>query len=126
VSSDTRNRAEAAFRKEQQALTAQRLGPNMKQKMRATQEKTARLRALRLAKEGANKEASKQETPHSLDWRSASFHPPRRFDLSITLVGRRTAQDRTEANSHLETAAKQLKALGRISGLFFKCAEIIG
>jgi hypothetical protein len=60
MSSDTRNRADAASRKEQQALDGSKAWLEYEAKMRATQEKTARLRALRLAKEGANKEASKK------------------------------------------------------------------
>jgi len=63
MDSDTaRARAEAAFRKEQQARDGAKARLEYEAEMRATQEKTARLRALRLAKEkeAADKEASKK------------------------------------------------------------------
>jgi hypothetical protein len=55
-----RARAEAAFRKEQQARDGAKAWLEYEAGMRATQEKTARLRALRLAKEAADKQASKK------------------------------------------------------------------
>ena len=60
MDSDTaRARAEAAFRKEQQALDGAKARLEYDAESRATQEKTARLRALRLAKEAADKETGK-------------------------------------------------------------------
>jgi hypothetical protein len=55
-----RTRAEAAFRKEQQAREGAKAWVEYEAGMRATQEKTARLRALRLAKEAADKETGKK------------------------------------------------------------------
>jgi hypothetical protein len=58
-----RTRAEAAFRKEQQAREGAKAWVEYEAGMRATQEKTARLRALRLAKlakEAADKGAGKK------------------------------------------------------------------
>jgi hypothetical protein len=57
-----RTRAEAAFRKEQQAREGAKAWVEYEAGMRATQEKTARLRALRLAKEALAKEAADKET----------------------------------------------------------------
>ena len=58
MDSDTaRNRAEAAFRKEQQARDGAKAMLEYEAGMRAVQEKTARLRALRLAKQAAEQEA---------------------------------------------------------------------
>jgi len=59
MDSDTaRARAEAAFRKEQQARDGASARLEYDVAMRAVQEKTARLRALRLAKQAAEQEAS--------------------------------------------------------------------
>jgi hypothetical protein len=56
-----RTRAEAAFRKEQQAREGAKAWVEYEAGMRATHEKTARLRALRLAKEAADKEAGNEK-----------------------------------------------------------------
>ena len=59
MDSDTaRTRAEAAFRKEQQARDGAKAMHEYEAQMRAIQEKTARLRALRLAKQAAEQDAS--------------------------------------------------------------------
>jgi hypothetical protein len=55
-----RARAQAAFRKEEQAREGAKAWLEYEAEARATQEKTARLRALRLAKEAADKDASKK------------------------------------------------------------------
>lgn len=61
MDSDTaRARAEAAFRKEQQAREGANARLEYDAAMRAVQEKTARLRALRLAKEAADQEADRK------------------------------------------------------------------
>jgi hypothetical protein len=52
-SDSTRTRAEAAFRKEEQAREGAKAWLEYEAQARATQEKTARLRALRLAREVA-------------------------------------------------------------------------
>jgi len=62
MDSDTaRNRAEAAFRKEQQARDGAKAMFEYEAGMRAVQEKTARLRALRLAKQAAEQEANAKD-----------------------------------------------------------------
>lgn len=53
-SDTTRTRAEAAFRKEEQAREGAKAWLEYEAQARATQEKTARLRALRLARDGAD------------------------------------------------------------------------
>jgi hypothetical protein len=61
MDSDTaRARAEAAFRKEQQARDGAKAWLEYESSMRAIQERTARLRALRLAKEAAERDAGKK------------------------------------------------------------------
>jgi hypothetical protein len=61
MDSDTaKARAEAAFRKEQQARDGAKAWLEYEAEGRATQEKTARLRALRLAKEASEKGAGKK------------------------------------------------------------------
>jgi hypothetical protein len=56
-----RVRAQAAFRKEEQAREGAKAWTEYEAEARATQAKTARLRALRLAKEAADKGASEKE-----------------------------------------------------------------
>jgi hypothetical protein len=58
--STARTRAEAAFRKEEQAREGVKAWREYEEQARATQEKTARLRALRLAKEAADKQPSRK------------------------------------------------------------------
>jgi hypothetical protein len=56
MDSDTaRTRAEAAFRKEARAREGSEAWVEYQERARATEEKTARLRALRLAKEATEK-----------------------------------------------------------------------
>jgi hypothetical protein len=54
-SDEARARAEAAFKKEQQARDGASAWTEYEKQARATEEKTARLRALRLANEAARK-----------------------------------------------------------------------
>ena len=54
-SDEARARAETAFKKEQQAREGTQAWLEYQAQARASQEKTARLRALRLAKEAADK-----------------------------------------------------------------------
>jgi len=54
-SDEARTRAEKAFRKEEQARAGAQAWLDYEAAARATQEKTARLRALRLAKQAAKK-----------------------------------------------------------------------
>jgi hypothetical protein len=56
---ETRRRAETLFKKEQQAREAEQAMAEYQADLRAMREKTARLRALRLARDAAN-----QTTPH--------------------------------------------------------------
>jgi hypothetical protein len=53
-SNTARVRAEAAFRKEEQAREGAKAWRDYEDQARATEQKTARLRALRLAKEAAD------------------------------------------------------------------------
>ena len=55
-SDEARARAETTFKKEQQAREGAKAWLEYEAEARATQEKTARLRALRLAKEAADRE----------------------------------------------------------------------
>jgi hypothetical protein len=57
-SDEAHRRAEALFKKEQQLREGQQAMAEYQAKLRATREKTARLRALRLDREAAN-----QKTP---------------------------------------------------------------
>jgi hypothetical protein len=57
-SDEARARAETAFKKEQQAREGTQAWLEYQAQARASQEKTARLRALRLAKEAADKATS--------------------------------------------------------------------
>ena len=57
-SDQTRARAEASFKKEERAREGAKAMMEYEAEVRATQEKTARLRALRLAKEAADKVSS--------------------------------------------------------------------
>ena len=57
---ETRRRAETLFKKEQQAREAEQAMAEYQAELRAMREKTARLRALRLARDVAN-----QKTPRS-------------------------------------------------------------
>jgi len=57
-SDEARARAEASFKKEERAREGAKARMEYEQEVRATQEKTARLLALRLAKEEADKAAS--------------------------------------------------------------------
>ena len=52
---EARQRAEALFKKEQQSREAQQATPEYQAELQATREKTERLRALRLARDAANK-----------------------------------------------------------------------
>jgi len=56
-----RARAQAAFRKEEQAREGAKAWLEYEAETRATQEKTARLRALRLAKEAKDKDAADKD-----------------------------------------------------------------
>ena len=51
---ETRRRAETLFKKEQQLREAEKAMAEYRAELQATREKTARLRALRLAREAAN------------------------------------------------------------------------
>ena len=57
-SDEAHRRAEALFKKERQLREGQQTMPEYQAELRATREKTARLRALRLARDAAN-----QKTP---------------------------------------------------------------
>jgi hypothetical protein len=57
-----RARAQAAFRKEEQAREGAKAWVEYEATARATQEKTARLRAQRLAKEAAEKDTGEKDT----------------------------------------------------------------
>jgi hypothetical protein len=59
-SNETRRRAEELFKKEQQWREGQQVMGEYQAELRAAREKTARLRALRLARDAANK---KQASP---------------------------------------------------------------
>jgi hypothetical protein len=54
---EAHRRAEALFKKEKQLREGQQAMAEYEAKLRATQEKTARLRALRLARDAANQKA---------------------------------------------------------------------
>ena len=54
---EAHRRAEALFKKEKQLREGQQAMAEYDAKLRATQEKTARLRALRLARDAANQKA---------------------------------------------------------------------
>lgn len=56
---ETRRRAEALFKKEQQLREAQQAMNEYQAGLRTMREKTARLRALRLARDAANKEETR-------------------------------------------------------------------
>ena len=56
---ETRRRAEALFKKEQQLREAQQAMAEYQAQLHATREKTARLRALRLARDAANKKETR-------------------------------------------------------------------
>jgi hypothetical protein len=56
---EARNRANAIFKKEKAALEGQKAMQEYKAKIEATRQKTARLRALRLARDEANSLLSK-------------------------------------------------------------------
>jgi hypothetical protein len=56
---ETRRRAEALFKKEQQLREAQQAMNEYQAGLRMMREKTARLRALRLARDAANKEETR-------------------------------------------------------------------
>jgi len=58
-SDQARARAEAAFKKEQRAREVAVAWTEYEEQAQATQEKTARLRALRLAKEATKKKAGR-------------------------------------------------------------------
>jgi hypothetical protein len=57
-SDQAHRRAEALFKKEQQVREGQQVMAEYQAKLDAMREKTARLRALRLARDAANKNAS--------------------------------------------------------------------
>ena len=57
-SDEARRRAEAAFKKEQQAREGRQAMAEYQARLDAMREKTARLRALRLARDAANKGAA--------------------------------------------------------------------
>jgi len=57
-SDEAHRRAEALFKKDRQCREGQQTRPEYQAELRATREKTARLRALRLARDSAN-----QKTP---------------------------------------------------------------
>ena len=73
-SDEARARAETAFKKEQQAREGAQAWLEYEAKARAMQENTARLRALRLAKEAADKAAgpARKTSPGSAPIRSTS------------------------------------------------------
>ena len=56
---ETRRRAETLFKKEQQLREAQQAMAEYQAQLHATREKTARLRALRLARDAANNNKKK-------------------------------------------------------------------
>ena len=56
---EARRRAETAFKKEQQSREAQQAMAEYQAQLRATRENTARLRALRLARDAANKKETR-------------------------------------------------------------------
>ena len=56
---ESRRRAEALFKKEQQSREAQQAMAEYQAQLHATREKTARLRALRLARDAANNNKKK-------------------------------------------------------------------
>ena len=62
---ETRRRAETLFKKEQQLREAEKAMAEYRAELQATREKTARLRALRLARDAADKKALRpnQKTP---------------------------------------------------------------
>ena len=74
-SDEARARAETAFKKEQQAGEGAQAWLEYEAKARAMQENTARLRALRLAKEAADKAAgpARKTSPGSARIRSTSL-----------------------------------------------------
>ena len=55
---EAHGRAEALFKKEQQLRDGQQVMAEYQDELRAMQEKTARLRALRLARDAANKNSA--------------------------------------------------------------------
>jgi hypothetical protein len=60
-SNQAHDRAEALFKKEQRLRDGQEAMVEYEAELRATHEKTARLRALRLARDAANKEGAVRE-----------------------------------------------------------------
>src|SRR5919108_4339499 len=68
MSVEETRRAETLFKKEQQLREAEKAMAEYRAELQATREKTARLRALRLAREAANqKGAAGQGTPRFID-----------------------------------------------------------
>jgi len=60
---DAQRRASALFKKEQQVREAEKAMAEYQAEMQATREKTARLRALRLARDAANAKAPRPLKP---------------------------------------------------------------
>ena len=60
---ESRRRAEALFKKEQQSREAQQAMAEYQAELRMMREKTARLRALRLARDAANTNNKKKTRP---------------------------------------------------------------
>jgi hypothetical protein len=62
-SEDAQRRASALFKKEQQLREAEKAMSDYQAELQATREKTARLRALRLARDAANAKAPRPPKP---------------------------------------------------------------
>jgi hypothetical protein len=63
TSEDAQRRASALFKKEQQLRDAEKAMAEYQAEVQATREKTARLRALRLARDAANPKAPRPPKP---------------------------------------------------------------
>ena len=76
-SKDVMDRAEASFKKEERAREGAKAMRDYEAENRAVHEKTARLKALRLAKEAAeNKEAAEKEAEPKKASRQSKVTPP--------------------------------------------------
>jgi hypothetical protein len=83
-SDEAHRRAEALFKKEQQLREGQQAMAEYQAELRATREKTARLRALRLARDAANQSCSAavEQAPASVA-NSIGVHVRRRHNKAV-------------------------------------------
>jgi hypothetical protein len=80
---EAHRRAEALFKKEKQLGAGQQAMAEYQAELRATQEKTARLRALRLARDAANQNSVPVKRKGLAASRPPKHPPPRRHRLPI-------------------------------------------